>query len=566
MKKFYSIMITVALILNLFAIVTVGGSATPIEENKIINHLEDLSAEQLAELTSNEASYYVSVFIEFDYPEMDRSTLQNLDRPARNDAIEAYYYPRNLAIAQELGLSADAVSSYTPFAELQYSTVAEYEAQETFIYSLAESEAVKDIEIAVLQGEQEEGTRNISPYVSSYSLEQVFTDIGNEDNSFKGEGIKVGVLEGDFLSDGSHILTEKLHSLDGGVVDGTSPNHADKVTYLLGGLYGVATDVSFYVKAYSNSWKESIECLIAENVDIINASMGYNLPIGYDNLSAYTDYIIDVTGCLLVKSAGNNGDAVNQDYHTYISSPGSSANCITVGATDKNKRVLYRSSYYTPTEGLSKPDLVAPGGKFEFLPQIINEGLSATSYAAPIVTGIAARLMDEFPTLLTKPYLLKAVLLASCVQLPGQVNEHDEYAGAGLVNYARARTIMQQGTYGYFEKMPDLSNGEFLTSFEIQKTADTTVNIHFAQQIPGAYSANPIFTSATLLFSKFSFIPTAFPNGNSSCFVNSTNTGSIPLPNNGAFTYYYVDVYLEEDALPEDYETVAYAYTLEPSD
>ena len=87
MKKFLSVLLTLALVANLTAIVFVNAVATESQQTKVFNFLDSYTAEELAELTADPDDYYVSVFVEFAYPEMDTAALKDLPRDLRNDTI-----------------------------------------------------------------------------------------------------------------------------------------------------------------------------------------------------------------------------------------------------------------------------------------------------------------------------------------------------------------------------------------------------------------------------------------------------------------------------------------------
>ena len=99
-------------------------------------------------------------------------------------------------------------------------------------------------------------------------------------------------------------------------------------------------------------------------------------------------------------------------------------------------------------DGCAKPDLVAPG--------IADDGEIGTSFAAPIVTGLVAQMMDYEPSLMNRARPVKAILLASCdrkvIDINGDVQESMEQGltamqGAGVVNAMRMCTILVQQSY-----------------------------------------------------------------------------------------------------------------------
>ncbi|OYD08892.1 S8 family peptidase [Paludifilum halophilum] len=119
-------------------------------------------------------------------------------------------------------------------------------------------------------------------------------------------------------------------------------------------------------------------------------------------------------GIVVVAAAGNDGPDAGT-----ISSPGIHPRIITVGATDDRKtpdlsddRIASFSSRGPTTDGVIKPDIVAPGSQVtslrapgSYIDKMSYESrvdqhysvMSGTSMATPIVAGIAAILLTEHP-------------------------------------------------------------------------------------------------------------------------------------------------------------------------
>ncbi|HEX2121080.1 MAG TPA: S8 family serine peptidase, partial [Thermoanaerobaculia bacterium] len=131
-----------------------------------------------------------------------------------------------------------------------------------------------------------------------------------------------------------------------------------------------------------------------------------------------------------------------------ISVSAAAKNAIAVGAVDTAKNVMALSSRGPAKDGRVKPDVVARGSfVLSTLPTNSYGTRNGTSMAAPVVTGIAALLTEQWRRTFSatpKPAHLKAVILAGAEDLgdPGP----DYTFGFGLVNaQASADLIVADG-------------------------------------------------------------------------------------------------------------------------
>ncbi|MHA4947098.1 S8 family peptidase [Micromonospora sp. SD19] len=193
----------------------------------------------------------------------------------------------------------------------------------------------------------------------------------------------------------------------------------------------------------------------AARADVINMSLGgSDADDGNDPLSLAVDGLSKSTGVLFVIAAGNSGGA--------ISSPGSAASALTVGAVDRNDKLAdFSSRGPLVTSHVAKPELVAPGVDIVAaraagtnLQDPIDEhyeAISGTSMASPHVAGAAALLVQRHPDWTGEQ--IKAALVGAADPLTGV----DAYAvGAGRLNAARAlggptsnQPVVNLGTFAY---------------------------------------------------------------------------------------------------------------------
>ncbi len=127
------------------------------------------------------------------------------------------------------------------------------------------------------------------------------------------------------------------------------------------------------------------------------ASSGINKN-GANNSAKFIDWFSKTNDVLLIKSAGNNGQATGLATNQ-ISNPGDAYNVITVGANDSNHKTSPRSSYWlfgdngTQFDVRGKPDILARGLAIEEPEYSKKEGF--TSYAAPRVAAASALLWEK---------------------------------------------------------------------------------------------------------------------------------------------------------------------------
>ncbi|MCW2920763.1 MAG: aprX [Thermoleophilia bacterium] len=193
------------------------------------------------------------------------------------------------------------------------------------------------------------------------------------------------------------------------------------------------------------------------SIDAVNLSFGndskqsaYASPLNYAVQKVWD------SGIVVVASAGNLGNGSNT-----VTKPGDDPVIISVGASDEHG-TSSRGDDTIPTfvsrgptqDGLAKPDLVAPGTRVISLrapgstvdmqnPQA-RVGTdefrgSGTSFAAPIVTGIVAQLLQADPSL--SPDQVKYGLLQGATEIDGDATA----MGAGTVRGMRALIAARSG-------------------------------------------------------------------------------------------------------------------------
>jgi serine protease AprX len=267
-------------------------------------------------------------------------------------------------------------------------------------------------------------------------------------------GSGVGSWNTDEYGHGTFIggLIASNGTSSGGTYKGVAPG-ADLVSIKVAGASGITSESTVIAGI---SW--AISNMAADNIRVLNISLGVQppSPTAIDPLDQAVEQAWNA-GIVVVTSAGNFGP----DNGT-ITSPGDDPLVITVGAMDDNGADIL-SAFTMPTfssigpttfDGWFKPDLVAPGrsvisladpGSTVYLANptakvgSANFVGSGTSFAAAIVSGLAALLLQAHPSL--TPNQVKAALLASAS--PGLVG--DPFVdGHGIANVSAANSIAGQ--------------------------------------------------------------------------------------------------------------------------
>ena len=439
-----------------------------------------------------------------------------------------YYSEMNLIALEELRCDClpFTYSSYSPFLFCEFDNYDNYIKSLSILESINEKEIVNRLFVEPLLNLFPECTVNTGDSLALIPIETAKNMIGINSTSYTGDGIKVGILDG-----GIPYST----NFSGGQIKGTYgtsySDHTTKVTSIIGGTYGIATNADLYIRSYSGGLDSSIEWLLDCGVNVINMSMGSSLGAIYDGRSAYLDYLVANEYVSIVKSAGN------ERLTKFITSPGMGLNVFAVGSIDGDKNISDYSSYSVDStfyDVIMKPTLVAPGENI-IIPNTINSALnddgtallsdySGTSFAAPMVTGCLALLMEQFPQLIVSPELAMSAIVNGAKKLPSQTTLWDDNCGAGLLNYSETVSILSDG-YILANVPNNASNGFLAGSRSFIVPAKSFVDLSFIHIIRST-TTSPSSGSTPLTFSKYSIIIT---DSNGLTVVSSSSNSNLQL-------------------------------------
>lgn len=299
-----------------------------------------------------------------------------------------------------------------------------------------------------------------------FARKSVLADIV-ESRGITGSGIRVGEIEV-----GGRINTANPYLA--GVTQDTTYSclhpHAAAVAGDIRSTHptvrGVAPNVSLWIGGSCGGWFNELTNRSTAAADwgarVFNLSLGGESNLVVDGFAKYYDDLVINRFRTVVVAAGNEGDGNGN-----VLTPGVAYNIITVGSfDDKNNPnwsddvMSWFSSWRNPKSTYGdrqKPEVAAPGQNIDSTinsaPWIGNTG-SGTSYASPIVAGIAAQLIQRSPSLGPWPEQVKAIIMTSAVHNIEGNTRLSEYDGAGGVAADRADDIARgvggnSGARGY---------------------------------------------------------------------------------------------------------------------
>lgn len=286
---------------------------------------------------------------------------------------------------------------------------------------------------------------------------------------FTGAGVKVAVFDNgyyrvDSLDAFSHLfdegrllgqwdfVDEELNTFDSCI-------HCKHGTYVFsilaavhpGGMYGSAPGAEYFLfrteddysetQAEEDNWIAAAEFADSLGAQIFTTSLGYK---DFDDGSGYSSENMDgntalITqagdiaasrGILVVNSGGNSGNRG-------INAPADGDSVLAVGAVNECEEISAFSSRGPSADGRIKPDIVAMGELNYFIDPSgeIKVG-NGTSFSCPLISGMAACLMQKHPELTA--WEVHSTLLQSADQYSNPNNQY----GHGLPHASRFETLV----------------------------------------------------------------------------------------------------------------------------
>ncbi|WP_172829254.1 S8 family peptidase [Mucilaginibacter mallensis] len=274
-------------------------------------------------------------------------------------------------------------------------------------------------------------TRNAAYYGASWLDISMSNGQVLHQNGYEGAGIDIAVIDAGFkgLNTNSTFNNTSIKGAKSFVYENADPfaidSHGVWVTSCMGvdqpGNYvGTAPAANYWLLRTEDEssefpieedyWASAIEYADSLGVDMVNTSLTYTYHDGptdnytyqsMDGKTAVASRAADIAvdkGIFIVCCAGNE--------QSWVGAPADAPGVLTVGSVNKTGTVDFFSSFGITVDGRVKPDVMALGGGAGVI-DIDGKSMvrSGTSYASPIMCGLAACLWQAYPKLTNKDLL-----------------------------------------------------------------------------------------------------------------------------------------------------------------
>jgi len=265
---------------------------------------------------------------------------------------------------------------------------------------------------------------------------------------------------GDIVQDDENDIRDSTYGNND--INATDPMHGTHVSGIIGaernnniGVNGIADNVRIMmIRAIPNGDEHDKDIAVAIRYAVDNGARVVNMSFG-KNLSPQKSWVDDAVkyaeskNVLLIHAAGNESADIdttdNFPNPNFKNSRQAAKNWITVGASSDPLAEEGSKSYtaYFSNYGKKEVDVFAPGTRiYSTLPGGNKYGnLDGTSMAAPVVTGVAALIMEYFPALSAAEvkYCIEktAFMPAAKTKKPGTEDEMvplSELGAGGILN------------------------------------------------------------------------------------------------------------------------------------
>ncbi len=268
---------------------------------------------------------------------------------------------------------------------------------------------------------------------------------------FTGSGVKVAQIEvGGIIATNNPYLSGTTQDTTYGCLSSHSTGVAGIIRSTHPKARGIAPGVLLWAGGSCGGWPSELQNRSTSAADwgaeVFNLSLGGDF--GVDSFAKFYDDMVINRYRTVVIAAGNSGNTGN------VSSPATAYNVISVGSFDDQNTTSWTDDIISPfssgkdpssTHGdREKPEVAAPG-------QNINSTTnsspwtgpigSGTSYASPMVAGVAAQMIQRNSSLGSWPEAVKAILMTTAVHNIEGNTRLSELDGTGGIVADRADDV-----------------------------------------------------------------------------------------------------------------------------
>ncbi|MBU1100463.1 MAG: S8 family serine peptidase [Bacteroidetes bacterium] len=233
-----------------------------------------------------------------------------------------------------------------------------------------------------------------------------------------------------------------------------------------------------------DNFAAAVQAMESRGVDILTSSLGYNLfdagQTSYtynemDGLTAICTIAYEAAaelGVLTITSAGNEGALNTNNLYSGLTAPADGELTVAVGSVTSGNSIVSSSSSGPTADGRIKPEVVAQGSNAYSVGQSAGSFsfVNGTSFAAPLVAGIAGQLYSAFPHLTNRQ--ARQMLMES----GDNVAQPDNRRGWGLVSAKKAVT---------YPNLQNTGNGFRLHKIFIEEGGINTSSVKVHYQVNG---------------------------------------------------------------------------------
>jgi len=394
---------------------------------------------------------------------LERRASQNIDLHPTDFPVESSY----LNEIRNLNIPVVRSSKWLNASSVYVSSQIEIDLLEAlpFVEKVSPVKALKMTEVESFYKTNKSAAASLNYGDSKTQIQQLNGDFLH-DQGYRGQGMMIAVIDGgfsdvdliggfdslwmngrivtsyDFVDNDTNVFHLGSHgrsvlSVMGGYIDGVYVGTAPNANYVL----LKSEDESSEKKVEEDNWVAAAEFADSVGADVINSSLGYNTFDGGIGDYVYSDFDGRTTvvsqgavwahrkGILVVNSMGNEGSSSWQ----YMLSPADADSILSIGGADGANNHVGFASVGPTFDGRLKPNVSALAtGVYVLSGSNTTQPGNGTSFAAPLISGLAACLWQADPTL-TNYQVLELIERSS-----HQHTNPDTLLGYGIPNFALA--------------------------------------------------------------------------------------------------------------------------------